>query len=91
MFGSSAALHRIRASAGNPLDTDSPGQREFQALLMWCLLSPVRTLRWDTNSGRSFQDMHYYFGSVFTAAGLPLHTMDPGNPGRELSPAHSQV
>ena len=63
-FGSSAAEQGIRVGAGQVLDTESPGQQEFQALLMWCLLSPVRTLGWDTRSGRSFQDMHYYFSSV---------------------------
>lgn len=43
------------------LDTPNPGQREFQALLLWCLLSPRRSLPWDTKGGRAFQDIEYYY------------------------------
>ncbi len=47
-----------------PLDTSSSGQREFQALLLWCLLSPYRSLAWDTKTGRALGDMHCYYSWV---------------------------
>lgn len=43
------------------IDTGIPGQQEFQALLLWCLLSPQRSIKWDTKSGRSFREMFLYY------------------------------
>jgi hypothetical protein len=53
-----------RYSGRRPLDTTDPGQREFQALLLWCFLSPGRSLSWDTKAGRSLRDMSFYYSWV---------------------------
>lgn len=53
-----------RKDGRRPLDTADPGQREFQALLLWCLLSPDRSLSWDTKTGRSLRDMQCYYNWV---------------------------
>lgn len=46
------------------IDAHSGRQEEFQALLLWCLLSPRRSIRWDTRKGRAFRDMHAYYNWV---------------------------
>jgi hypothetical protein len=56
-------LH-ARAAGRRPLDTASPGQQDFQALLLACLLSPNRSLGWDTKAGRSFREMSGYYSWV---------------------------
>jgi hypothetical protein len=55
---------KARAGGRRPVDTDDCGQQEFQALLLWCLLSPRRSLSWDTKTGRSFRDMRCYYSWV---------------------------
>jgi hypothetical protein len=52
---------RARAGGRRPIDAADPGQQEFQALLLACLLSPHRSLSWDTKTGRSFREMHAYY------------------------------
>jgi hypothetical protein len=65
LLGEPRSLTRAAQVGGRrPLDTASPGQQEFQALLLWCLLSPPRSLRWDTKGGRSFRAMQDYYSWV---------------------------
>lgn len=52
---------RARSAGLRPVDAASPGQREFQALLLTCLLGPDRFLSWDTKVGRSFREMYLYY------------------------------
>ena len=65
LLGEPRSLTRAAQVGGRrPLDTASPGQQEFQALLLWCLFSPPRSLRWDTKGGRSFRAMQDYYSWV---------------------------
>lgn len=50
-----------RVNGRRIIDTSDPGQQEFQALLLWALLSPSRSIRWDSRIGRSFREMFLYF------------------------------
>jgi hypothetical protein len=62
LLGGPKRLHyKGRVSGRRVIDTNRPGQQEFQALLLWCLLSPPRTIGWDTSTGRCFRDMHAYY------------------------------
>jgi hypothetical protein len=65
LLGEPRSLTRAAQVGGRrPLDTSSPGQQEFQALLFWCLFSPPRSLRWDAKGGRSFRAMQDYYSWV---------------------------
>jgi hypothetical protein len=62
LLGGPARLeHAARVNGRRIIDTADPGQQEFQALLLWCLLSPARSLPWDLGAGRSFPDMQLYY------------------------------
>jgi hypothetical protein len=62
LLGGPAKLERAaRSGSGRVIDTSSPAQQEFQALLLWSLLSPRRSLRWDAGKGRAFRDLHSYY------------------------------
>jgi len=62
LLGGPARLDRAaRAGGCRVIDTSSPAQQEFQALLLWSLLSPRRSLRWDSGRGRAFRDLHSYY------------------------------
>jgi hypothetical protein len=65
LLGGPARLeHVARVNGRRIIDTADPGQQEFQALLLWCLLSPARSLPWDIGVGRSFPDMQLYYSWV---------------------------
>jgi hypothetical protein len=65
LLGSPLAVDlRARSAGRRPLDADSPGQQEFQTLLLACLLSPSRSLSWDAKAGRSFREMSGYYSWV---------------------------
>src|ERR1039457_4529693 len=62
LLGGPARLDRAaRAGGCRVIDTSSPAQQEVQALLLWSLLSPRRSLRWDSGKGRAFRDLHSYY------------------------------
>jgi hypothetical protein len=62
LLGGPAKLERAaRSGSGRMIDTSSQAQQEFQALLLWSLLSPRRSLRWDAGKGRAFRDLHCYY------------------------------
>lgn len=62
LLGGPARLERAaRAGGCRVIDTSSRAQQEFQALLLWSLLSPRRSLRWDTGKGRAFRDLNSYY------------------------------
>lgn len=50
-----------RVNGRRIIDTSDRGQQEFQALLLWALLSPNRSIRWDSRIGRSFREIFLYF------------------------------
>jgi hypothetical protein len=65
LLGGPKQLHHAgRVSGRRIIDTSCPGQQEFQALLLWCLLSGPRAIPWDTSTGRCFRDMHAYYSWV---------------------------
>jgi hypothetical protein len=65
LLGEPPSFTRAAQAGGRRLlDTSSPGQQEFQAILLWCLFSPPRSLRWDARGGRSFQAMQNYYSWV---------------------------
>jgi hypothetical protein len=62
LLGGPPRLERAaRAGGFRVIDTPSPAQQEFQALLLWSLLSPRRSLSWDTHKGRALRDLHGYY------------------------------
>ncbi|GES12451.1 hypothetical protein Amac_060480 [Acrocarpospora macrocephala] len=62
LLGGPKQLHlNARLNGRRIVDTPHPGQQEFQALLLWCLLSPTRSIDWDRRIGRSFRDMFLYY------------------------------
>lgn len=62
LLGSPLSVDLQARSAGRrPIDPVEPGQEEFQALLLTCLLSPHRSLSWDGRTGRSFRQMFLYY------------------------------
>lgn len=62
LLGGPRHLHyAARVNGRRTVDTQEAGQQEFQALLLWCLLSPERTIGWDASVGRCFRDMHSYY------------------------------
>lgn len=65
LLGGPAMLeHAARINRRRIIDAADPGQQEFQALLLWCLLSPARSLPWDIAVRRSFPDMQLYYSWV---------------------------
>lgn len=65
LLGGPARLERAaRAGSCRVIDTRNPAQQEFQALLLRSLLSPRRSLRWDTGKGRAFRDLQGYYSWV---------------------------
>jgi hypothetical protein len=59
--GPQSLNYAARVNGRRVIDTTIPGQQNFQALLLWYLLSPLRTIPWDSSPGRSFRDMHSYW------------------------------
>jgi hypothetical protein len=65
LLGGPKLLHyKGRVGGRRVIDTSCPGQQQFQALLLWCLLSPPRSIPWDTSTGRCFRDMQAYYSWV---------------------------
>lgn len=65
LLGGPQHLHYVaRLNGRRVVDTTNAGQQQFQALLLWCLISPWRTIHWDSSTGRSFRDMHSYYSWV---------------------------
>jgi hypothetical protein len=65
LLGGPLKLERAARENGRLfIDARSDHQEEFQALLLWCLLSPRRSIRWDMRKGRAFRDMQAYYNWV---------------------------
>ena len=65
LLGGPLKLERAaRRNGCRVIDARSEHQQEFQALLLWCLLSPRRSVSWDTREGRAFRDMQAYYNWV---------------------------